>query len=155
MVVKIILSKYKLPNGNVFFWLGTGGIWGKTTGIDNVLVLDGGDVLFLETTKVISLHKEGVREDIKNLNHEEFAKKYELPTNGELWRELKQGVKTGRYPPFLENPEERVREFRGMISAYITNILQLRDPEEKIRQLEAIIGKCHRKILEIEEELRK
>lgn len=42
-----------------------------------------------------------------------------------------------------------------MISAYITNILQLRDPNEKIRQLEAIIGECYRKILEVKAELSK
>lgn len=148
------LFKYKLPNGNVFIWLGRGGIWGKSEGVDNVLVLYRGDVLFLKTIKVIPLYREEVREDIKNMSYEEFAKKYELPANGDLWKELKEGIKMGRYPPFLENPEERVREFRNMISAYITSILQLYDPEEKIRQLEAIIEECHRKIMEIKAELR-
>lgn len=143
----MVLSKYKLPNGNVFMWLGTG------KSVDNVLILEGGDVLFLKTTRVIPLWKEEVREDIKNLKYEQFAKKYELPTNGEIWRELKQGVKMGKYPPFQEASEDRIREFRNMISAYIENISHLRDPDEKIRQLEAIIGECYRKILEIKAEL--
>jgi hypothetical protein len=142
------LFKYKLPNGNVFIWLAT------SEGIDNLLVLEGGDVLILKTTTVVSLNKEEVKEDIKLLSFEEFVEKYELPSNVELWDELKRGVKMGNYPPFLEKPNEKIMEFRGMISAYIFNILQLKDPNEKIRQLEAIIGDCHRKILEIKSQIR-
>lgn len=151
----MVLFKYKLPNGNVLIWLGTGETWGKSKGVDNVLILEGGDVLPLKATNVISLWKEEVKEDIKNLEYEEFAKKYELPTNGELWRELKQGVKMGKYPPFREDAEKRVKDFRNMISAYITNISQLKDPEEKIRQLEAIMEECRREILKTKRELRK
>ncbi len=149
----MVLFKYKLPNGNVFIWLGKGGIWGISEGVDNVLVLEGGDVLFLRTTKVISLNEKEVKEDIKNLNYDEFAKKYELSSNYELWNELKNGVEMGNYPPFLEKPNERIIEFQRMISAYIFNILQLKDPNEKIRQLEAIMGDCRRKILEIKSQI--
>ena len=149
----MVLTKYKLPNGNVLIWLGRGGIWGKSEGVDNVLVLAGGDVLFLKTVKIIELYKEKVREDIKSLSREEFAKKYEIPGNGDLWKELKEGVKTGKYPPFLENLEERISDFKSMISLYITNILQIEDPDEKIRQLEEIIDKCRRNILKIRAEL--
>ena len=151
----MVLFKYKLPNGNVLIWLGRGGIWGESEGVDNVLILEGGDVLILKTIKAIPLWEDDIRKDIKNLSYEEFAKKYDLSTSRDLWIELKDGVKMGKYPPFLEKPEERAKEFRSMISAYITNISQLKDPEEKIRQLEAIITECHRKIREIKEELRK
>ena len=149
----MVLSKYKLPNGNVFIWLGTGETWGRSSGVNNVLILEGGDVVSLKTTNVTPLWKEEVREDIKNLKYEEFAKKYELPANRDLWIELKEGVKKGKYPPFKEASEDRIREFKSMISAYIENISHLRDPDEKIRQLEAIIGGCYRKILEIKAEL--
>jgi len=91
-----------LPNENVFIWLGKGGMWGESGGMDNVLILAGGDVLFLKTIKAISLLKEGVKEDIKNLSYKEFNKKYELPVNGEIWSELKRGVGGGRCPPFRE-----------------------------------------------------
>jgi hypothetical protein len=149
---EMVLFKYRLPNGNILIWLGTGGIGGKSEGIDNVLVLDGGDVLFLKTTKVIPLNKQEVKEDIKNLSYEEFAKKYELPSNRELWQELKEGIEIGRYPPFRENHEKKVSGFRNMVSAYISNILQLKNQDEKIRQLEAIVGECYRKIQEIKAE---
>lgn len=144
----MVLFKYKLPNENVFIWVGKGGIWGKSEGVDNVLVLAGGEVLFLKTIETISLWDEKVKEDIKNMGHEEFAKKYKLPTNGDLWSELKKGVEMGKYPPYLEGVEGRIREYQNMISAYIANISQLRDPDEKIRQLEAIIEECCRRISE-------
>ena len=51
----MVLFKYKLPNGNVLIWLGTGETWGRSEGVDNVLILEGGDVLFLKTTKVIPI----------------------------------------------------------------------------------------------------
>ena len=97
----MVLSKYKLPNGNVFIWLGKGGIWEKSEGVDNVLILNGGDVLFLKTMKVLPLYEEKVKQDLKNLGHEEFVKKYELPADGDLLEDLKKGVITGEYPPFL------------------------------------------------------
>lgn len=71
----MVLFKYRLPNGNVFIWLGTGGIWGRSKGIDNVLILYGGDVLMLETVKTIPLWKKEVVEDVNNLSYEEFVKK--------------------------------------------------------------------------------
>lgn len=152
----MVLFRYKLPNGNVLIWLGTGAGWGTSEGIDNVLALEGGDVLLLKTTRVISLWEEGIREDIKNLNYEDFVKKYELPVfPRDLWLELKEGVKTGKYPLFLENPIERINKFQAMISAYITSILQLRDPDEKIRQLEAIRDETTRKIFSIKVGLKK
>lgn len=104
----MVLFKYKLPNGNVFIWLGGGGIWGESEGVDNVLVLDGGDVLILKTIKAIPLREDEIRKDLKNLSYEEFAKKYDLPTNRDLWMELKEGVEMGKYPPFLEGSEERI-----------------------------------------------
>jgi len=138
----MVLFKYRLPNGNVFIWLGTGRGWGGSEGIDNVLVLAGGDVLFLETRSVLSLAEEEVRKDLQKLGYEKFAEKYELPANGELWNELKAGVEEGRYPPILQNAKEEAKDFQTMISAYIANILNLRDPNERIRNLEAIIREC-------------
>lgn len=151
----MVLFKYKLPNDNVFIWLGKGGTWGKSEGIDNVLVLAGGDVLFLKTVKAIPLWKEEVKEDVKNLSQEEFTKKYKLPTNGELWKELKRDVEVGKYPPYLENPEERIKEYKNMISAYINGITRFVDPDKNIQQLESIIEDCQRKIFEIKARQRK
>ena len=148
------LFKYRLPNGNVFIWLGSGGIWGRSESVDNALILDGGDVLFLRTDKILPLYEPKVKEDIKNLSCEEFAKKYELPLNIDLWKELKNGIEMERYPPFLEKNEDRMKDLQNMISMYITNILNLIDPNEKIRQLEAIMKKCHNDILRIRNEMK-
>lgn len=101
----MVLSKHELPNGNIFIWLGKGGIWGKggeKESIDNVLILAGGEVLFLKTVKVLPLYEEKVKEDIKILKYEEFMAKYELPFNVDLWKDLKQGAESGEYPPFLK-----------------------------------------------------
>lgn len=149
----MVLTKYKLPNDNVLIWLGRGGIWGKSEGVDNVLVLAGGDVLFLQTSKILELRREEVREDIKNLSYEELAKKYELPGNGDLWKELKEGLETRKYPPFVEKTENRISDFKGMISSYIWNISQLKDPREKIRHLEEIIDDCRSHISKAKAEL--
>ena len=146
----MVLFKHKLPNGNVFIWLGGGGIWKESDGIDNVLILYGGDVLFLKTDKILSLNKKGVKEDIETLSYENFTKKYKLPMDIELWKELKQGISIGKYPLINENYEGWVREIREMVSAYIANILSLHDSEEKIQQLNEIIRECQMKIIEIE-----
>ncbi len=150
----MILSKYKLPNGNTFIWLGTGGVWGKSEGVDNAIILAGGDVLFLKTVKSLPLYEEKVKEDIKTLSCEEFAKKYDLPTSVDLWKELKEGAEIGSYPPFLQNVEERMADTRNMISMYITNILDLKEPKEKIKQLETIMHECQNNILKIKAEMK-
>jgi len=144
----MVLSKFKLPNDNVLIWLGTGGLWGKTEGVDNVLILAGGDVLFLETIKTIALHDEVIREDIANLSCEAIIAKYELPVGVELIQDLKDGLETGKYPPTNQNLQDWIVEFKGMILAYIAKISQLKDPEERIRQLEAIRRECEKQILE-------
>jgi len=104
-VVKMVLSKQELSNGNVFIWLGKGGIWGKgeeSDDIDNVLILSGGEVLFLKAIKVMPLYEEKVRQDIRTLKYEEFTAKYNLPANIDLWKDLKEGAESGEYPPFLK-----------------------------------------------------
>ncbi len=110
----MIVTKYTLPNGNVFIWLGTGGIWTSSKGVDNILVLEGGDVLFLKTIKEVSLWKDEVKEDIEKLSFDEFVKKYDVPNNRDLWMDLKEGVKMGSYPPFV-NIDQKLALFRNMI----------------------------------------
>jgi len=106
----MVLSKYRFSNGNIFIWLGKGGIWGKGQekgGIDNVLILAGGEVLLLKTVKVLPLYEEKVKEDIKTLKYEDFIEKYDLPTDGDLWKDLKEGVESGEYPPFQKTIKAR------------------------------------------------
>jgi hypothetical protein len=148
--LNMVLSRYKLPNDNVLIWLGTGGMWGKTKGVDNVLILAGGDVLFLETTKMISLHDQAFREDLANLNPEAIITKYELPTNTELIQDLKYGLMTGRYPLINQNPQERMAEYKGMIFEYISRISLTTNREERIRQFEDIKREIESRILETE-----
>jgi hypothetical protein len=149
----MVLTKYRLPNDNVFIWLGRGGIWEKSEGEDNVLILAGGDALFLKTFRTIELQNDEVKRDIENMSYEEFVKKYGLPTNGDLWKDLKEGIKSREYPPFLEHYEERIAGYKGMISLYIWRILHLKDPNEKIKHLEDVIGECRRHIASIRAKL--
>jgi hypothetical protein len=101
----MVMSKYKLSDGNTFICFGQGGIWGRgenEEGINNLLILEGGEVLFLKTVKVLPLHDEKVKEDLKKLKCEEFINKYNLPSNTELWKELKNGIESGEYPSFFK-----------------------------------------------------
>ena len=100
-VEEMTLQKYSLPNGNTILWLGKGGVWGSSDGLDNVMILTGGDVLFLKTIKTISLRDEEIREDLQKLSYEEFIKKYEVPDKYEVWDELKRGIQSGEYPTFM------------------------------------------------------
>lgn len=81
------IEKYVLPNGNIFVWLGK---WKKEEGaIDNVLILAGGDVLFLKIDKVLPLWRKEVRKDLVELDYRAFMEKYELPIDDwELYKEL-------------------------------------------------------------------
>lgn len=146
----MIVDKYKLPNDNVLIWLGTGKGWAESGGIDNVLVLAGGDVLFLKTIKELPLNQKEVREDIKNLSHNKFVEKYEMPTDGGLWSELKKNVKMGKYPPHLASREERIRDYKNMLWMYIMNIVDSHlEPEEQIQELKEIIKDCNMRIIGI------
>jgi len=140
------LLKYKLPNDNVVIWLGSGFGWVKNDGIDNVLILAGGDVLYLKTIKRLSLSDNQVREDLKNLSYNKFYKKYDLPDKFELWSDLQEGVKTGKYPPYIDN---QTIDFIQMVSSYISRIAQLSDRNEVTRILESIISECHNKIISL------
>lgn len=90
----MIASKYKLPNKNTLIWLGNQPIYG----CENVLVLAGGDVLFLKPFKTYQITD--IQRDIKELSHEQFFDKYEWPDNSsgnDLYLEL---GKTDEYPSF-------------------------------------------------------
>lgn len=104
------LSKHKLRNGNVFIWLGKSEIWGKggeEEGVDNVLILAGGEVLFLKTAKVLPLYEEKVREDLKILEYEEFIDRYDFPADRDFWKDLKEGVESGEYLAFFKKHGEK------------------------------------------------
>ena len=82
----MIEQKYKLPNGNIFIWLGNQPIYD----CENVLILSGGDVLFLK--RVRKERSEIIREDMNKLEKDEFLDKHEWPHNESgngLYSELK------------------------------------------------------------------
>lgn len=90
----MIEQKHKLPNGNTFIWLGNQPIHG----CENVLVLAGGDVLFLQTHQRLVAEK--LKEDIQNLNQAEFLQQYGWPNNSsgkDLYWELREaGINSQR-----------------------------------------------------------
>jgi len=91
----MIVHKYKLPNGNTLIWLGDQPIYG----CDNVLVLAGGDVLFLNPVK--SFRITDIQKDMERLSRKEFFQKYDWPdksSGNDLYDELS---KTSEYPGFL------------------------------------------------------
>ncbi len=71
----MIEQKYELPNGNILIWLGNQPIHGCA----NLLILSGGDVLFLRTHRQETGVK--IRNDIMTLTKEEFLKAYDWPNN--------------------------------------------------------------------------
>lgn len=91
----MIVHKYKLPNGNTLIWLGNQPIYE----CENVLVLAGGDVLFLKPLKTFRVRD--IQSDIEQLSHQEFFEKYDWPDNSsgnDLYWELQ---KADEYPDFL------------------------------------------------------
>lgn len=62
----MITNKYKLPNGNTLIWLGNQPIYG----CENILILAGGDVLFLKSVKTFGVKE--IQRDIKALDYDEF-----------------------------------------------------------------------------------
>lgn len=93
----MFVHKFKLPNKNTLIWLGNQPIYG----CENVLILAGGDVLFLKPIK--SFNVRDIQRDIEQMSHQEFFEKYEWPDNSsgnDLYGELR---KADEYPAFL-NP---------------------------------------------------
>ena len=90
----MIVHKYKLPNGNTLIWLGNQPIYE----CENVLVLAGGDVLFLKPVKTFRVRD--IQRDIEQLSRQEFFEKYDWPDGGsgsDLYWELQ---KADEYPGF-------------------------------------------------------
>ena len=57
--------------------------------MNNVLILVGGDVLFLRIDKILPLWKKEVQKDLVELDYKTFVEKYELPVdNWELYKVL-------------------------------------------------------------------
>lgn len=70
--------------------------------INNVLVLSGGDVLFLKTEGILPLWKKDIQDDLEKLDCKTFSKKYNVPISSDLFAEIKNGLKTGEYPRYLK-----------------------------------------------------
>ena len=92
------MNKFELPNGNIFFYLGS-----KVDGIEHVLILKGGTVMFLKTVRTVHLWKNDVIHDIKHLQPEELADKYDIPADSDFLQDLKIGILEGEYPPFKKD----------------------------------------------------
>jgi hypothetical protein len=139
-----MLDKYRMPNDNVFIWLGT-----TEKKVNNVLILAGGDVLFLEAIRTLSLMKEEVRNDIRTLDPSSLIKKYELPIDDfELLGDLKRGVETKQYPPYSGIGAQE--EYKSMIWRYISLLLSVRNPVEKVAILDGIIDECRKRKLALQ-----
>jgi hypothetical protein len=82
----MIEQKWKLSNGNTLIWLGNQPIHG----CENVLVLGGGDIVFLKEES--RLNGSQVKNDIKALDKAAFFNKYKWPNNSssdDLYTHLK------------------------------------------------------------------
>ena len=93
----MIENKFKLPNKNTLIWLGNQPIHG----CENVLVLAGGDVLFLKPLKTYSVSVIDIQKDLMKLSRQKLFQKYNWPNNSsgnDLCDELS---KTSEYPGFL------------------------------------------------------
>lgn len=144
--VNMVIEEYRLPNDNVFIWLGT-----TDEVINDVLVLAGGDILFLKAQKTISLAKRGVKNDIMTLDCRSFAEKYKIPPNQELWSDLREKIESGEYPPFHRIFARQA--FESMLRGYVGALLRDSDPKRKIEILDGIIGDCMRRRSEIEKKI--
>jgi len=85
------VDKYVLPNGNLLIWTGK---WAKEGKITNVLILAGGNALFLRIDKILPLWEKSIREDMHKLSYREFIEKYKIPIDDwELYLVLKTAAK--------------------------------------------------------------
>lgn len=92
------LDRFKLPNGNEFIHLKN-----SRTKIQNVLILAGGEVLFLEEDSQVRLN-DSFQAELQTASRGEFselADKYGIPYTGpDLFYELNRGITAGKYPAF-------------------------------------------------------
>mgnify|MGYP000054418713 CR=1 FL=1 len=82
----MIEARHKLRNGNFLIWLGNQPI----DRCEHVLLLAGGDVLFLQTVKTLPGNE--LRADLAALSQADFIKKRRWPNNSsssELYQEVK------------------------------------------------------------------
>ena len=80
------MNKYKMPNGNTLIWLGNQPIYE----CENVLILAGGDVVFLKPVRTLEAGE--LKRDLEQKDQQEFLKKYGWPNNSsanDLYQELR------------------------------------------------------------------
>jgi hypothetical protein len=97
--VFFLVQKFEIENGNTLLYLE---LPNKDGIINNVLVLSGGDVLFLKTEGILPLWKKDIQDDLEKLDCENFAKKYNVPISSDLFAEIRNGLETGEYPRYLK-----------------------------------------------------
>lgn len=98
-MVKMIINKYLLPNGNVLLWIPNR----REDNIDNVLILAGGEVLLLKSINHINMLYSYVRSDIKTLPFNELVKKYKLEGYEDIYYDLIKELREGNYPKYDKN----------------------------------------------------
>lgn len=152
-------SKDRLLRDNIFIWFGT---YDEDL-INNALILAGGDILILMGIQKIELNKNQIKNDLLNMTIQGFIDKYNLldfesiektlkekEINKENYKrkvfllieELKDGVRTGIYPPFNANYEKTVEDFKNIINNYLGRISNSLKPEDSINHLDDIINEC-------------
>jgi len=129
---------YRLPNDNVSIWLGTN----SEAGIDNVLILTGGDILFLQTAKRIPLINSRIREEITNMSIDQIMEAYNLPDSYEVLKHIKMGVENGIYPAYREKSQNRIGDYLEMIRKYLGKI-------NKIDSIQEVIKECKKRIQDL------
>lgn len=157
------LFKDKLLNDNIFIWFGT---YDEDL-INNALILAGGDVLILKGIQKIELFKPQIKEDLLNMSVNDFIDKYNLidfesieiefqerEINKvkyknkvfELIKELKEGVRSGNYPPIMANYNNQKKAFDYKIKKNLIKISNSSNSEEITSNLEEIKSICEDKI---------
>jgi len=154
-----------LPRDNVLIWLGSF----DNSQVNNVLILNGGDVLILKAIRRFDLNQQHIRNDILNMDIDEFVTNYnllnfeaiktdfevELDNNKEdlEWKiksiveMVKEGVRNKKFPPYIGTMHNRYfHDFNDLTQHYLSKLHNSGDPDALLYALMEIRKKCEGKI---------
>ena len=154
-----------LPRDNVLIWLGSF----DNTQVNNVLILNGGEVLILKAIRRFDLNQQHIHNDILKMELDEFIENYDLLNfeaikndfeveldngEGDLERKIKsivemvkEGVRNKRFPPYIGTMHNRYfHDFNYLTQYYLSKLSNPGDPDSLLHALMEIREKCEEKI---------
>ena len=129
-------------------------IWLQNDGINDVnhiLILYGGDILFLKTIKKFPTGEPKIRDAIKNLNSEQFFKLCNLPIKSHVSEIIRKWINEEKIPPYIAENNSKKGLNKEDIQEMLKKIDAMTNGDKKTKIFQYIIYECEKRLSNLNE----